>query len=148
MGTWVEQVNGRASVLLDQMVAWRTAQAETKVDISHAIDGLMKKIENLYANELPLARIIDVSDLVLHAEGPSAATSTPGLHAFNWLCGSAEKQIRTLARSIFDLSDLDSKRFSKKLDLRFSGFAPGSIYAGFSISEIAPILGSDEPEIV
>ncbi|BBV97944.1 hypothetical protein [Pseudomonas monteilii] len=148
MGTWVEQVHGRAGVLLDQMLAWQSAQAQAQVDISPAIARLRKMIEDLYAEEMPLARILDSSDLVMHAEGPSTATTTPGLHAFNWLCTAAEKQIRILAKSIFDLSDINSKLFAKKLDLRFSGFAPGSIYAGFSLSPISSILGSDEPEVV
>lgn len=148
MGTWVEQVHGRAGVLLDQMIAWQTAQAQNQVDISGAITQLRKMIEQLYSEEMPLAKILDASDLVMHAEGPSTATATPGLHAFNWLCTAAEKQIRMLARSIFDLSDINSKLFARKLDLRFSGFAPGSIYAGFSLSPIDPILGSDEPEAV
>lgn len=148
MGTWVDQVHGRAGVLLDQLSAWKEAESLTKVDISSATSRLRKMIEDIYAEEMPLARILDNSDLVLHAEGPSTATASPGLHAFNWICASAEKQIRTLARSIFDLSDVDSNILSKKLDLRFSGFAPGSIYAGFSLSEIEPIMGSDEPEAV
>ncbi|MBI6780549.1 hypothetical protein [Pseudomonas syringae] len=148
MGTWVEQVQGRAGVLLDQMLAWQTAQAEAQVDVSGAINQLKKMIETIYVEEMPLARILDTSDLVMHAEGPSTASAAPGLHAFNWLCGAAEKQIRALARSIFDLSEIDSKFFAKRLDLRFSGFAPGSIYAGFSLSTISSILGSDEPEPV
>jgi hypothetical protein len=148
MGTWVEQVHGRAGVLLDQILAWQTAQAEAQVDISPALSQLRRMVERLYTEEMPLAKILDSSDLVLHAEGPSTATDTPGLHAFNWLCGAAEKQIRTLARSIFDLSDINSKLFAKKLDLRFSGFAPGSIYAGFSLSPIDPVMGSSEPESV
>lgn len=146
MGTWVEQVHGRAGVLLDQMLAWQTAQAQAQVDISGAIAQLRKKLESIYIEEMPLAKILDTSDLVLHAEGPSASSDAPGLHAFNWLCGAAEKQIRTLAKSIFDLSDINSKLFAKRLDLRFSGFAPGSIYAGFSLSPINSILDSDEPE--
>lgn len=148
MGTWVEQVHGRAGVLLDQMLAWQVAQEQTKVDISGSIAQLRKMLESLYTEEMPLAKILDNSDLVLHAEGPSTTSDAPGLHAFNWLCGAAEKQIRTLAKSIFDLSDINSKLFAKRLDLRFSGFAPGSIYAGFSLSTIDSIMGSDEPEPV
>jgi hypothetical protein len=129
-------------------MAWKQAEAEAKVDISTAIEQLRKMVESIYAEEMPLARILDSSDLVLHAEGPSTSTNSPGLHAFNWLCTSAEKQIRTLAKSIFEISDFDSKVLYRKLDIRFSGFAPGSIYAGFSISEIESILGSNEPETV
>lgn len=148
MGTWVEQVHKRAEVFQDQIVAAKHTQISYGVELGEMISFLQKKLRELYEEEMPLAKIYDTSDLVFHAEGPSTATSMPGLHAFNWLCGSAEKQLKMLARSIFELSDRDAKKLSNHLDLRFTGFAPGSIYAGFTLSEIPSILGSDEPEIV
>lgn len=148
MGTWVEQVHKRAEVFQDQIVAAKHTQISYGVELGEMISFLQKKLRDLYEEEMPLAKIYDTSDLVFHAEGPSTATSTPGLHAFNWLCGSAEKQLKMLARSIFELSDRDAKKLSNKLDLRFTGFAPGSIYAGFTLSEIPAIMGSDEPELV
>lgn len=148
MGTWVEQVHKRASVLSDQIVALKQTAFSADIDLSDNVAFLEEKIRFLYEEEMPLAKIYDTSDLVFHAEGPSTATSTPGLHAFNWLCGSAERQLRNLARSIFEISDRDAKRLSKKLDLRFTGFAPGSIYAGFSLADIAAPMGIEEPEHV
>ena len=148
MGTWVEQVHKRAEVFQDQIVAAKHTQISYGVELGEMISFLQKKLRDLYEEEMPLAKIYDTSDLVFHAEGPSTATSMPGLHAFNWLCGSAEKQLKMLARSIFELSDRDAKKLSNKLDLRFTGFAPGSIYAGFTLSEIPSIMRSDEPEIV
>ena len=148
MGTWVEQVHKRASVFQDQIVAAKQTQIAHGVELGQMIEFLQGKLRDLYEEEMPLAKIYDTSDLVFHAEGPSTASSTPGLHAFNWLCGSAEKQLKMLARSIFDLSDRDAKKLSNNLDLRFTGFAPGSIYAGFTLSEIPSILDSDEPELI
>lgn len=148
MGTWVEQVHKRASVFQDQIVAARHAEIETGANLAGMLALLQRKLREIYEDEMPLAKIYDGSDIVFHAEGPSAAGSMPGLHAFNWLCSSAERQLRHLARSIFDLSDKDSKRLANRLDLRFSGFAPGSIYAGFSLADIPQILDSDEPEDV
>lgn len=148
MVTWVEQVHKRASAFQNQIAAARISAASSGVDLSGVIELFQYKLEELYLEEMPLAKIRDDSDLVFHAEGPSTATNSPGLHAFNWLCTSAEKQIRLLAKAIFSLSDLDAKRLSKQLDLRFSGFAPGSIYAGFFIQPLDSILGSSEPEHV
>ncbi|MFJ2455292.1 hypothetical protein ACIOWK_26770 [Pseudomonas protegens] len=148
MGTWVEQVHKRAAVFQDQIVAVRHTELSSGIQLGDTIAFLQKRLRDLYEEEMPLAKIYDTSDLVFHAEGPSTATSTPGLHAFNWLCSSAEKQLKTLARNIFELSDRDAKRLSNKLDLRFTGFAPGSIYAGFTLSEIPAPMGLNEPEHV
>lgn len=148
MGTWVEQVHKRASFINDQILAARQTQITSGVELYGIIEQLQKKLQDLYEEEMPLAKIYDKSDLVFHAEGPSAATDTPGLHAFNWLCRTAEKHIRLLARSIFEVSDIDARLLARKLDLRFSGFAPGSIYAGFSLSEIPSAMASNEPELV
>lgn len=148
MGTWVEQVHKRASVFQDQIVAAKQTQLSQGVELGPMIAFLQGKLRDLYEEEMPLAKIYDTSDLVFHAEGPSTATASPGLHAFNWLCSSAEKQLKMLARSIFDLSDRDARKLANNLDLRFTGFAPGSIYAGFTLSEIPSAMGSDEPEAV
>lgn len=148
MGTWVDQVQKRASIFHDQIVATRHAQLNSGIPLAEAIAFLQAKLQSLYEEEMPLAKIYDHSDLVFHAEGPTTKTSSPGLHAFNWLCSSAERQIRSLAKSYFDLAERDARRLSRKLDLRFSGFAPGSIYAGFALADIEGILGSDELEIV
>lgn len=148
MGTWVEQVHKRASVIQDQIVAARQSQLSFGLDLGGMISLLQRKLQDLYEEEMPLAKIYDKSDLVFHAEGPSTSSELPGLHAFNWLCAAAEKQIKNLAKSVFEVSDIDARRLSKKLDLRFSGFAPGSIYAGFKLSTIPGILDSDEPEQV
>lgn len=148
MGTWVEQVHKRAAVFHDQIVAAKQTQISSGVDLAGMIELLQSKLRNIYEEEMPLAKIYDNSDLVFHAEGPSTATDMPGLHAFNWLCGTAEKHIKHLAKSIFEVSDFDARRLARKLDLRFSGFAPGSIYAGFSLSKIPSVMDSDEPEII
>jgi len=148
MVTWVEQVHKRASAFQNQIAAARMSEASSGVNLSGMIELFQYKLEELYLEEMPLAQIRDNSDLVFHAEGPSTATNTPGLHAFNWLCTSAEKQIKLLAKAIFNLSDMDAKRLSRNLDLRFSGFAPGSIYAGFFVSPLPSVMGSDEPEAI
>ena len=148
MVTWVEQVHKRASAFQNQIAAARISEASSGTNLSGIIELFQYKLEELYLEEMPLAQIKDASDLMFHAEGPSTATNTPGLHAFNWLCTTAEKQIKHLAKSIFNISDMDSKRLVKNLDLRFSGFAPGSIYAGFHVSPVPSVMGSAEPEAI
>lgn len=147
MVTWVEQVHKRASFFQDQIAALSSANS-AETNLSGVIDFYRSKLEEMYLEEMPLAKILDSSDLVFHADGPGAAADSPSLNAFNWICTSAEIQIRGLARSIFDISELNAKRLARKLDIRFSGFAPGSICAGFYLHEIESAMGCSEIEHV
>lgn len=148
MTSWMSRVHQRGSMIADQLASIRLAEQTQEVDLSGLAEFYTNQLHQLYEDELPLAKILDTSDLVLHAKGPATLDDNPGLKAFNWLCSAAEKNIRLLGRSVFDLGEKDAKIFSRKLDLRFNGFAPGSIYAGFSLSEQKQILDSDEKEYI
>lgn len=147
MGTWINRVDTRASILLDQITGWRIAADQTGIDVSEIIKDLTYQLTEIYDSERPLAKIIDESDIVFHATGPKVKSGLPDLKAFNWICNNANQQLRSLASAVFGLSDRENASLSKKLDLRFSGYAPGSIYAGFKIAHIPAIMSSSgEPD--
>lgn len=141
MVTWSDNVHERAMAFSSQIAEATKAQSETGVDLSDFIKSMRKKIAEIYREELPLAHIFDESDLIFHAEGPATADENPWLPAFNWICNAADKRIRELAAAVFDLSDKNAKLLAKNLDLRFSGMAPGSLYAGFRIEPISAPMG-------
>jgi hypothetical protein len=97
------------------------------------LESLYAGIERSYLEDAPRGRLLAGSDLVMHAEGPGAAQSAPWLSALNWLSGTAERTLKTLASNWFDLKNADGRALVKHLDLRLSGMAPGSIWLGFRI---------------
>lgn len=105
-------------------------------------------LQKLYEEEYPLARLIGTSDLIFHAEGPAAEETLPQLSVVSWLFNGVDKQIKTLAKSVLHLSLNDERGALKALDIRLTGMAPGSIYAGFAINRLRPslLLGTDEEE--
>jgi hypothetical protein len=135
MDTWVDRVNFRASLLIDQIVAANRVADIFGQEIGTGMgETYRRKLAELYSEELPLAQLLDTSDLVFHAEGPGAQQGLPNLHAVNWLIGNAEKELRRLARALFDLGELTAKRIANQVDLRLTGFAPtGSMYAGVCV---------------
>lgn len=133
MITWVEQLHAKASIVHDQIMAAREMQRLSGVDTSGVSASYRALLEKLYSEDLPLARLLDDSDIMLHAEGPAASDSSPTLHAVNWLCQTAEKQLKSLAKATFDLSNDSANKLVNQLDLRLTGFAPGSIYVGFRL---------------
>jgi hypothetical protein len=135
MTTWVEQLQHKAAIVHDQILAAKEMQKQTGVDLSGVIEGFYAKLSEIYSENYPLAHVMDISDIVLHAEGPAASNTTPALHAFNWLTTLAEKQLLALATATFQLNDENAKKLVKQIDLRITGLAPGSLYVGFKLQE-------------
>jgi hypothetical protein len=125
----------------------RTGQADPNIILSEDSPyfSLLKK---LYEEEYPLAKLVGSSDLIIHAEGPAAEELLPQLSIVSWLFSGVDKQIRALAKSVLHLSLDDERGALKSLDIRLTGMAPGSIYAGFAINRLrpTPLLGTDEEE--
>ncbi|QFY42961.1 hypothetical protein F6R98_10335 [Candidatus Methylospira mobilis] len=128
-------IHHRAAMIHEQMAeAWRLLQGQMTHDEFFAAENpYYKLLDQLYAEEYPLARLLENSDLVFHAEGPDTKGYLPSIHAINWLVGGAEKQLRLLAKAIFDLTESSANHLAKNLDIRLTGFAPGSIYAGVKL---------------
>lgn len=122
-------------VFLENMVAGGFLAKEYGIDVSpkSVVDSTFDQIIKIAEDSLPLARIMDKSDLVMHAEGPGAAHGMPWLSAVNWMFSTAESGIKRLSSSFFDLAGADGKKLSRNLDLRLPGIAPGSIWIGVKI---------------
>lgn len=149
--SWTNNADHALRILLENMVAEGLIAASVGVDASPAqiVEASREMLLDVIHTSLPLAKIMDESDLVLHAEGPSVKDASPKLAAFNWLTTTAERAIRKMSGNIFDLSSRDAKTLSNALDLRLTGLARGSLYAGFSIEspEADLINPEDEPVI-
>lgn len=133
MAEWIDEVDRRARIIIDQMHA-----AESVVrqfggpDADHARPYL-DMLRDMYEQELPAARLLENSHIILHAEGPGAAHGLPWLSALNWLTSTAETAVRHLSAAAVDLLGGDGKRLAKELDLRLSGFAEGSLLIGMKL---------------
>lgn len=122
-------------VFLENMVGEGLLAKEIGMSVTprQVVDASLLQILKIAEESIPLSRIMDNSDLVLHAEGPGASHDLPWLSALNWLTDTAEKNLRSLSSAFFDLSGVDGKALSKKLDLRMTGMAPGSLWIGVKL---------------
>lgn len=135
---------------LENMVAMGQAATKYGLDTSPSelVDGVEDALMDIIRTSFPLENLLKSSDLIFHAEGPAVRDSSPKLSAFNWLSGTAERALRSLSGSLFDLSERDEKRLKKALDLRLTGMAPGSLYLGFAIAQYpADILPVDDEPV-
>lgn len=93
----------------------------------------MAVLDRLYAEEFPLAKVLDESELIAHAEGPSLMTDSPRLDIVTWLCTGVQSQTRALTASALNLGG--RSRAVQSIQFRLNGLAPGSLFAGFSLVE-------------
>lgn len=140
-----ESLRKKASIWFDQMagvVALSKKLGQPCPDLSIYYD----EIDKLYGQELELARLVDHSDLIFHAEGPSAQNNSFKLQVVTNLFEGIDTQIKHLAQSVLKLGMDDVRPAMKVLDIRLNGLAPGSIYAGFSIKPFEPssLIGTAE----
>lgn len=119
-------------VFLENMVGAGLLAKELGMDVtpSGIVDASFSQIMKIAQESLPLARVMDESDLVLHAEGPGATHDLPWLSAINWITATADSNLRHLSSAMFDLFGTDGNTLSKAMDLRLTGIAPGSLWVG------------------
>lgn len=128
-------------VFLENMVgeAMLAKQSGLSLGIRDVVDASFPAILKLAREDLPLAHLLDTSDLVFHAEGPGANHDAPWLSAFRWLTVTLDQTVRHLSSEVLDLLGANGRQLARKLDVRLTGVAPGSLWVGTKI--VAP--GSD-----
>jgi hypothetical protein len=89
-------------------------------------------LDEMYQRDLPLARLADESDLLLHVRGPAASGPTPRVSVVTRLLGGTRDQVTRLAKQ---LGGVTTVRVPSSLDLGFVGLAEGSLFLGFSTDD-------------
>lgn len=89
-------------------------------------------LDEIYERELPLAKLADESDLLLHVHGPAAAGPSPRVSILTRLLGQTRDQITRLAKQLGGVTTL---RVPAALDMNVVGIASGSLYVGFSTTD-------------
>lgn len=140
---WQHRAHRRAAIVFEQMEAARRLAEEAKTQgwagAPDDVDDLLERspymglLDRLYGEDFQLAILLDRSDLLLHAEGPAAHDALPALRAATWLCDVADRQLRHLVLATMDLAEPARRAVSGAIDLRLTGMAPGSLYAGFKL---------------
>lgn len=137
---WRHQTHRRAMIVFDQLrAALNGAPSEEAAQafLAQPHNPYLTLLDRLYGEDYQFARLLDTSDLVVHAEGPSLSDALPALRATTWLCATTNKHLLRLMSATMDLAaDYTRRRGERAIDLRLTGIAPGSLYAGFLL--VAP----------
>ncbi|QLG87663.1 hypothetical protein HQ393_05005 [Chitinibacter bivalviorum] len=133
MDTWVEQTERRVAILLDQMAAALSIAQGSNLDLNRLRAQYQNKISQIYREEMPLARVMDSSDLVTRYEGNAVDDCTPSVQLVSGLFGDLQKYIKQLVKALSGLQVDQRPHWPEGVDLRLSGLAKGSLIVGVKL---------------
>lgn len=144
--TWHDETVAKTRLFLENMVAEGELARRLGMDAtpSQVVNTTIGKILEISEADFPLARLMDASDVLFHAEGPGAAHGMPWMRSLTWLLEAVDSNVRRLCAAALDLWGADGRALSRHLDLRVPGVVPGSIWVGIKLeAPVADLLPAD-----
>lgn len=136
---WQYQTHIRARHLfeeLNNMLESAPTQEDKERFLSDPDNYYLQKLNKIYTDDFQLAALKDKSDIVFHAEGDAAQHDATEISAISWLTQKAQRNFKRISKSYLakHLHEKYIAQASKQINFTFNGYAPGSIYLGFSIT--------------
>ena len=130
---WVNAVKEKARIIQGQILATQLLIQEYGGDSAKATEHDFERLFELYRQELPLAELLDTSDLLAHYEGKAVTTGTPAMTFFSSKMKDMGTSLKRVVESIIDLED--SEELVKWSDLypQLSGIVKGSLMVGVNV---------------
>jgi hypothetical protein len=130
----------RAQLLHQQIAAMQRLVLESggsEEMLAQSCFSYYRMLDEIYEKEMPIARALDNSDLLLHLDGEGLQTESPSLSLVAGIMGDVRKQVGAMIKTLVS-SFSESVDLPKEIDLGLSSFAQGSLYLGFSLPEPGP----------
>lgn len=125
----------------DEIATWRVRSEQLGIDPDLACARFYRLLDEIYLEDLPLAKAKDNSDLLLHLEG-RAVEGIPRLSLVSGVFNNVKVQVRDLTKAIAGILP-ERKITVQEIDLGLSGLAKGSLFIGFS----APLPHTDQKQL-
>jgi hypothetical protein len=126
------------------MSALKAANTDDAI-VESTVGPYFSLLESLYEEELPLAKAIEASDLLVHVEGPAVGGNSPRVSLVTALISDVKSQIGQVTKAIASISGAleQGRRLPRDIDLGLAAFAKGSLYIGFSLPDPASLFDGD-----
>jgi hypothetical protein len=139
--SWIEQVERRASILIDQISTIKQIAIRNGGDPIALSAPYQRLLTSLYEDEAQLARTVDDSDLVAWLRGPAVDTETPRIMLVSSALIDLRTQITRMTKAILGMDE--GARFKQSdFDLAMSGLAHGSLVVGIKVMHPSEISGT------
>ena len=134
---WSSVLQRRAQLLHQQIAAMQRLVVESggsEEMLNRACVSYYRLLDELYEKDMPVARALDNSDLLLHLDGEGLQTQNPRLSLVTGIMGDVRKQVGTMIKTLVSSLN-ESVELPREIELGLSSFAQGSLYLGFSLPE-------------
>jgi hypothetical protein len=129
---WTAATRARIRELQDCLVSTAEWARESGADAARTellLQPYRDLMETLYERDVPLAKLADDSDLLLHVRGAAATGPSPRVSVLTRLLTSTRDEVTRLA---MQFAGVTTVRVPPSLDMAFVGVAGGSLFIGFS----------------
>lgn len=130
--SWLEQVERRASILIDQISTVKGMALRNGVDPVIIAAPYQRLLTKLYDEEIQLAKTIDDSDLVAWLRGPSVDVEAPRITIVSSALVDLRTQITRMTKAVLGMGEGEKFKQSD-FDLAMSGLAHGSLVVGVKV---------------
>ncbi|MEJ0000371.1 MAG: hypothetical protein WDO13_15155 [Verrucomicrobiota bacterium] len=137
---WTSVLRRRAELLHQQIAAMQRLVRESGGSddtLGRACAPYYRLLDEIYDHDMPVARALDRSDLLLHLDGEGLQTGRPRLSLVTGIMGDVRKQVGTMIKTLVS-SINEAVELPREIDLGLSSFAQGSLYLGFTLPEPGP----------
>lgn len=134
---WQAVLKYQAQMLHQQIAAMQRLVRESggsEATLAQACAPYYRLLDEIYDRDMPIARALDRSDLLLHLDGEGLQTGRPRLSLVTGIMGDVRKQVSAMIRTLVS-SINEAVELPREVDLGLSSFAQGSLYLGFSLPE-------------
>jgi len=134
---WSSVLKRRAELLHQQIAAMQRLVTESNGSeemMAQACAPYYRLLDEIYEKDMPIARALDRSDLLLHLDGEGLQTQSPRLSLVTGIMGDVRKQVGTMIKTLVS-SFSEAVELPREIDLGLSSFAQGSLYLGVSLPE-------------
>jgi hypothetical protein len=143
---WSDVLDHKARILYAQIAQAQRDVAEHGGD-DQMLDALcepyIELLKSMYAEDYPLARAIEESDLLVSLEGPAISRENPRVSIITNIFTRVRSEVANVAKAIAQISE-SQRRLPKEMDLGLSAFAKGSLILGFTLPSPSEIEESKD----
>jgi hypothetical protein len=132
---WTTATRERVREVQDNLLAaaaWAAASQADPTATEMLLQPYRQLLDNIYERDLPLAKLADQSDLLLHVHGPAASGPAPRVSVLTRILTQTRDQVTRLAKQLGGVTTL---RVPAALDMGLVGIASGSLFVGFSAAD-------------
>src|SRR5688572_22668087 len=122
MGIWRDQIEAKASLIHGELAAARQLAERFGGSVDEVSEPYLVLLNSLYAEEYPLAALLDDSDLVVRFEGPAITADGPPAGLVSSALTQIRERVRGVAKAVIGLTT-DNVKWPGGLDPHLAGIA-------------------------